>query len=117
MNGLFKIVGLTIPAVALLIFLTYHQQQEHKSEMRTESAAFDRDWNEQMAAIAKTQSERAKYQQRSVAAQTQYSSQQIEFKERKQAVDHLGKQMNQAVDQLDKGEDKGSLQKAIRERH
>lgn len=101
MNGLFKIVSLTVPAVALVIFLTYHQQQEHKAEMRVESAQFDRDWNETQADFAKSSKEKAKYKQRAAAAQGEYSSQRMEFQERKQTVDHLGKEMNQAAGDLD----------------
>lgn len=111
MNGLFKIVSLTVPAVALVIFLTYHQQQEHKAEMRTESAAFDRDWNEQMAEFSKKTGDKAKYQKRAVAAQAEYSSQRGEFREKKRAVEHLGTEMNRAASEID-----GELTKAAKEK-
>ena len=102
MNGLFKIVSITVPAVALVIFLTYHQQQEHKAEMRTESAEFDRDWNKAMAGFTKDPKEKAEYLQQAKAAQSQYSSRRIEFEDKKKAVDHLGTEMNKTVEDINK---------------
>jgi hypothetical protein len=115
MNGMFKVLGLTVPAVAIIILLTYHQQREHIAKMDTDSAAFDRDFAQSRASLAKSPEEKAIYQKQAKAAQSDYSSSRSETAEKKKTVEHLGGEMDRAANDVDRQIKSGGLQKALKE--
>jgi hypothetical protein len=102
-SGLFKIVGFVAPVVLVVIWLTFNQQQEHKSEMRVESAQFDRDWNDAMVSMQKGNSTREgkQYSDRAVAAQGQFSSERGNLAGKRRKLDEIGGGLDKSVESFD----------------
>lgn len=102
-GGLFKMLGFVAPVVLAVIFLVWHQQQEHKAEMQVESAQFDRDWNGAMANMTKGRDQAAKqqYLQRAALAQGQYSGGRIGLAEQQRTTAKIGSDIDKSVKSFD----------------
>ena len=101
MNGLVKLVAFTAPVLLLVVVLSFYLNREHSVKMDMQTAAFDRDWNEQMTHFAVSKSEQSRYEQRAEISQQAYSSMRGELQQKKQQVEQAETQMNGALKDID----------------
>ncbi len=101
MQGLFKVVAFTAPAILIVIIISFWLMREHHSEMQVESAAFDRDWNEGMTSFASSKAEKKRYQARAAAAQTQMSTGKAELAKTRAKVEETGRDIEQSMKDVD----------------
>lgn len=78
MGGLVKHIFWVAPLGVLLLLATWYVNRETTVDIRTQDAAFERDWNESMAAMTRDRRQAGNYQARAVAAQSRHSSAQQE---------------------------------------
>ena len=102
MGGIIKHIFWVAPLAVVILLITIFMSRENSVDMRTQEAAFDRDWNEQMATMSKKDPEaRKRYEQRAVQVQKQYSSLQSEQKITNKQMGQTEREIDQAVREID----------------
>lgn len=101
MNGLFKGVAITAPVLFLVLYLGWFKVQETSQEVKSESAAFDRDWNEAMSGFSNSKADGKKYAARATAAQTQYSSAQVTLERAAKKNEQIGQEFDRTKSAVD----------------
>lgn len=100
MGGLVKHIFWVAPLGVLLLLATWYVNRETTVDIRTQDAAFERDWNESMAVMARDRRQAGNYQARAVAAQSRYSSAQQEQDAKHQQMRTQEQSIDNAVQDL-----------------
>ena len=102
MGGLVKHLFWVAPLAVVLVIITWVINRETTIDIRTQDAAFDRDWNESMASMTRDRKQVVKYQVRAVEAQSRLSSAQQEQAAKHQQMRAQDQSIDRAVEDLNK---------------
>jgi len=100
MGGLVKHLFWVAPLAVVLIIITWVINRETTIDIRTQDAAFERDWNESMAGMSRDRQQADKYQVRAVEAQSRLSSAQQEQTAKHQQMRAQDQSIDKAVEDL-----------------
>ena len=103
MGGLFKILLVTAPVLALIFYYVVVKQSALDVELRKESLQFERDWNEwQMSMFGKDK----KYAERAEKAEKELMEIEKKEKEKQEKVEKFEKEFDKALDDFEKKQQK-----------
>jgi nitrogen fixation-related uncharacterized protein len=102
MQTLLKSVALATPALLLVVYLWAGKSNKYESQMAVDSAAIDRDFARINEAVEKDKKLKAEFTAEKISAHKRYSSSEAEAKKTKEAADNDLKELQKAVNEMDR---------------
>ncbi len=98
MSGLMKILVITAPVLALLLFYVITKQSQMDTEMKKEDARFEREWAEFNKDFS-TSGDRQKYEQRAQQAEQEFQELKKKEKEKEEKTERIEKELEKAIEE------------------
>lgn len=111
MNTLLKILLVSSPVLALILYYTILKQEQIDVEIKKEDTRFERDFNDFSADLEKDPVKKEKYQARADDAQKELEDLEPEIKKNKDKSDKFSTEFENAMDEFEKMQKKGKGEK------